>query len=39
MKKLVFLSMLAVLFVFACAPAEPPAEPADPPAEPGGGDG
>ncbi len=28
MKKLVFLSLLAVLFAFACAPAEEPAEPA-----------
>ncbi len=32
MKKLVFLSMLALLFAFACAPAEEPAEPAPAPA-------
>ncbi len=32
MKKLVFLSMLATLFAFSCAPSEPPAEPAPEPA-------
>ncbi len=32
MKKLVFLSILTVLFTLACAPAEPPAEPAPEPA-------
>ncbi len=34
MKKLVFLPLLAVLFAFACGPAEKPAEPAPAPAAP-----